>query len=382
MVNELDKSDVAGFVSFEDIQVNGENCYYENEDYQLILRSFSSLRDVVNIKDPLNLTYEATETISMAGYDKALRKCGEYEDSFTPMYYFIEDITVFWNDVDDAFFPNRSQFSISDIMGKKFWMVSFRFDQKEPQRVCLFLEQSFSLNSDSENSEPTVTPEPDANEEDTSDDDSGDDQESSTGPPTNNTFPEAAEEGEKEEDEKESSGSCFPSDVTVHLSNGLIKRMDQVDLHDEIQVGVNEFSPVFTFTHREYNSYHQFTSLLTRSGKELIATSSHIIYLGDGRMIAVRHVQVGDSVILDNGTSDNVVAVRKSLRKGLFNPQTLHGDIIVNEVRASTYTESVRPSAAHGMLTVLRMVYRFVGWTWSGFQSGAPSSMEAWLPHS
>ncbi len=53
-----------------------------------------------------------------------------------------------------------------------------------------------------------------------------------------------------------------------------------------------------------------------------------------------------------------VVAVSPEVATGLYNPQTLSGDIVVNGIRASTYTAAIAPSLAHVALWPVRMMYR------------------------
>jgi hypothetical protein len=55
-------------------------------------------------------------------------------------------------------------------------------------------------------------------------------------------------------------------------------------------------------------------------------------------------------------------------KAGLFNPNTLHGDVVVNGVLTSTYTDSLAPSLWHAALWPLRGIYlagaSFTGGNW------------------
>jgi hypothetical protein len=42
--------------------------------------------------------------------------------------------------------------------------------------------------------------------------------------------------------------------------------------------------------------------------------------------------------------------------EGLYNPHTMHGDIVVDGVHTSTYTDSVAPALAHALLWPVRML--------------------------
>lgn len=53
-----------------------------------------------------------------------------------------------------------------------------------------------------------------------------------------------------------------------------------------------------------------------------------------------------------------VVAVEPIWRVGMYNPQTRHGDIVVNGFVVSTYTEAVRtPTIAHALMTPVRFCF-------------------------
>lgn len=165
---------------------------------------------------------------------------------------------------------------------------------------------------------------------------------------------------ESPEDENDGASVCFPGDAEVQLASGLVKRMSSLAIGDRVAVGGGKYSEVFMFTHRDSNIRMTFYELITSTGAKLQLTGSHYLYVNDRSMVA-RAVRVGDLVELEDGSSTTVVNVRKVTNQGLYNPQTVHGDIIVGGIRASTYTESVHPAAAHSLLVPLRMVFRTLG---------------------
>ena len=63
-------------------------------------------------------------------------------------------------------------------------------------------------------------------------------------------------------------------------------------------------------------------------------------------------------MVEQNGVQAAVVAVNLEAATGLYNPQTLSGDIVVNGIKASTYTAAIAPSLAHAALWPVRMMYR------------------------
>lgn len=150
---------------------------------------------------------------------------------------------------------------------------------------------------------------------------------------------------------------CFPSDATVRLSDGSAVPISSLSIGDKVQVGPNEYSEVFMFTHKLDNVKSSFVNLKMRSGESLTLTSGHYLYAND-KLVMAGSVRVADRLSLGNGGTRIVASARHVHRSGLHNPQTLHGDIVVDGFRTSTYTVTVRPPVAHGLLSPVRLLYR------------------------
>ena len=163
-------------------------------------------------------------------------------------------------------------------------------------------------------------------------------------------------------DDEASNPVCFPGSATVELESGLQTDMSHLQVGDSVQVGTGVFSPVFAFTHRTEDVWSQFVRVGTDTGHELLLTASHYLYV-DGDVLAPAHTVVpGQLVQLGNGTLARVKTVGRQSAQGLYNPQTIHGDIVVNGVRASTYTTAVPLCTAHSALWPLRLFYERFGW--------------------
>jgi hypothetical protein len=165
-----------------------------------------------------------------------------------------------------------------------------------------------------------------------------------------------------------SDSACFPADATVELEDGSLVRMDAVAIGDVVKVGAGGFSRVFMFTHRMAHSANTFVSLETASGASLSLTKGHYIF-ADGALVAASEVAVGSELTLGNGEVSAVVAVGSTNGEGLFNPQTVDGNIVVNGVLASTYTTAVEPSLAHAILAPFRLFTNF-GLQFTALESG------------
>lgn len=163
---------------------------------------------------------------------------------------------------------------------------------------------------------------------------------------------------------------CFPASATVELADGSVKRMDAVRLGDRVRVGANTFSDVFMFTHKMAEVEHAFVTLTASTGAKLSLTEGHFMYVNGG--LAPAHtVRKGDAVELADGSCATVSKVETTLGQGLYNPQTEHGDIVVDGFRASTYTTAVNPGAAHALLAPFRSVYESLGLSSTHFDAGA-----------
>lgn len=158
---------------------------------------------------------------------------------------------------------------------------------------------------------------------------------------------------EEENTEKKESGSCFPGDATVELASGAVARMDEVAVGDVVKVGSGELSRVFMFTHKSAGVESDFIALETATGARVVLTNGHYIY-ANGELIAAGAVRAGDVLALAEGGESRVVTGSVIRGRGLYNPQTLHGDVAVNGVVASTYTTAVEPALAHAVLAPLR----------------------------
>lgn len=152
--------------------------------------------------------------------------------------------------------------------------------------------------------------------------------------------------------------ACFPSDALVTVPSG-VKRISEVEIGDRVLVAPGVFSEVVMFTHR--NAEHKGSFIELNTAKTTIQlTTGHFIY-ANGNLIPAKAVRTGDAIVLADGSSATVNTIRTVFNIGLFNPQTAHGDIIVNGVQASTYTTAIEPNTAHTLLAPVRAMLRAGG---------------------
>jgi desert hedgehog len=167
-----------------------------------------------------------------------------------------------------------------------------------------------------------------------------------------------------------SKNACFPASSMVELDSGLHKTMAELEIGDKVRVGAFEYSAVFMFTHRLRNVTSQFIDIRTASGHNLLISPGHHVFVNND-ISPARLIEVGDTVRLAVGET-TVTQTRLVEKVGLYNPQTLHGNILVDGLLATTYTETISPGVAHAVLAPLRVLYSLFGFSSSLLERGVP----------
>lgn len=203
-------------------------------------------------------------------------------------------------------------------------------------------------------------------EEDQQDDDQQDDDEQQQ---DDSTAGGVADQGNNDSSDSNNSTSasdrlseCFPADGWVVLEGGAVRPMEKVKIGDRVLVAVNgenekRFSEVVLFTHRDASARASFVKITTNkdSNNALYVTPGHYLYVNN-KLVAAESVRAGDKVQRIAG-EDVVVSVERVMKDGLYNPQTMHGDIVVNGVLTSTFTTAVHPTIARGLMVPVKAAY-------------------------
>ena len=122
-----------------------------------------------------------------------------------------------------------------------------------------------------------------------------------------------------------------------------------------VHVGNGVYSQIYLFTHQMSEVRAQFIQLTTATAR-LSLTPGHFLYV-NGELKQARSVRVGDLVTLGDGTSAAVLSTSLTWSSGLYNPHTKTGDIVVDGIKTSCYTEAVHPTIAHALLMPIRILY-------------------------
>jgi hypothetical protein len=154
-----------------------------------------------------------------------------------------------------------------------------------------------------------------------------------------------------------SESKCFPAAATVELENGSTKTMAEVQIGDRVLVAAGVYSPVYMFSHRLEAVKTAFVTVEAAGlATPLQLTPDHYLYV-NGELATAATVTVGDAITLRDGARAAVTKVHTTWAQGLYNPHTLHGDIVVNGVTTSTYTQGIAPALAHAALWPVRALY-------------------------
>lgn len=165
-------------------------------------------------------------------------------------------------------------------------------------------------------------------------------------------------------------GTCFPGNGKVEVQGKGVVTMDILEVGDYVRVNENTFSEVLLFTHRDINTNNQFlrisAGISTGQNVTLTVSPGHYIYVND-MLQPARNTKTGDTVTLMTGEKSEIENVEEVCARGLYNPQTAHGDIVVNDVVSSTFTTAVRPPVAKLLMIPVKLMrsigFSFTGWS-------------------
>lgn len=154
----------------------------------------------------------------------------------------------------------------------------------------------------------------------------------------------------------DNSRSCFPAAAVIHMPDGSDRPLHALRAGDAIRATTAAadpvHSPVYFFSHKIESGRFEFVRVESDRGHVLTLSERHYVYSG-GRRVVAGALREGDALETLDGPAA-VVAVGRVVAEGLIAPHTMHGDLIVNRVRTSSYTAAVHPYVAHFALAPVR----------------------------
>lgn len=164
---------------------------------------------------------------------------------------------------------------------------------------------------------------------------------------------------------------CFPAAATVDVVGRGRVAMADLRVGDVVAVGGGRSpSPVYAFSHADAAAVSTFVSLTTAAGAgnaagggsaaagtppaTLRLSPGHYLPV-NGRLAAAKTVVVGDILAAGPaGEPVTVTSVEQVVGRGLFNPHTVAGGVLVDGIHTSCYTTAVHPLVASALLAPAR----------------------------
>jgi hypothetical protein len=154
---------------------------------------------------------------------------------------------------------------------------------------------------------------------------------------------------------------CFPASSTVRVDDGSEDgkktQMSNLKIGDKVlsvepSTGATIYSDVYFFGHRDSETVSNFYTVTTDSGNYLQLSPDHYMYVSENgcndsiataTTLSPNFVKVGMGAWIhtpEGMKCSLIVEISQSEEKGLYNPQTLTGSILVNDIYASSYSSN------------------------------------------
>lgn len=167
------------------------------------------------------------------------------------------------------------------------------------------------------------------------------------------------------------SSSCFPGSSHVQLKDGTLKRLEDVEIDDDVIVGQNRTSePLLTFIHAKREGLFTFLAMKIKSAvseksSTLYVSPNHLIFDFDSKQARFASTfHTGDRVeYIDQDTivPGEVVAIGLTKKEGFYAPLTSSGKIVIDNVVASNYATVSNHELAHKTMVLYRWMLELFG---------------------
>jgi len=165
--------------------------------------------------------------------------------------------------------------------------------------------------------------------------------------------------------------ACFPADASVQLSSGQSITMEQLQVGDSVLTQDGTFSEVYVMSHANPDVVGEFVSIKLANQQRLDATAKHFVFVspkcdGSVQQVYASSVKEGMCMFTRYGETGEqlqpVEEVSVSEKRGIYNPFTLSGSIVVNGVVASSHSDWFLDEIAekYGWTTMLPDIYQAV----------------------
>lgn len=180
---------------------------------------------------------------------------------------------------------------------------------------------------------------------------------------TESPEPDVSAEAEASTKPGTSADACFPASARVETRDGRLVRMDEVSVGDVVRDGYG-YSKILMLTHADAEAESEFIQVATEDAV-IVLSAGHYLPV-NGSLQTAGGVKKGDEIRVcerEKCVERKVGRVEKIREKGLYNPQTGSGRVLVfwrgEGVVTSCYTQSVRVVVASLLLAPLRFLDGF-----------------------
>ncbi|TKR81366.1 hypothetical protein L596_015246 [Steinernema carpocapsae] len=156
---------------------------------------------------------------------------------------------------------------------------------------------------------------------------------------------------------------CFSGDSLVDTPSGPVAMRDlkKGDSVLSMENSMATYSPVVMFLHRIENEPALFLALNSSNGAALKLTPEHLIYkskCGKSKfeLTAAKNVQVGDCLFTKGNNMVEVESLEEVEEMGYYAPLTSTGDIFVEGVLCSCYSNSNLKFVLDGLFSMMRTI--------------------------
>mmetsp|Transcript_9231 Transcript_9231/g.15352 ORF Transcript_9231/g.15352 Transcript_9231/m.15352 type:complete len:683 (-) Transcript_9231:123-2171(-) len=165
--------------------------------------------------------------------------------------------------------------------------------------------------------------------------------------------------------------TCFSGENSVELENGSSIQMKDLSIGDLVKTADGTYESIYTFGHYEHNAEANYVQIFAKSlDQPLELSAEHLVFVrGKDVPAPAGSLAVGDSLLLSNGNSAEIVNMKQVIRRGAYAPFTASGSIVVNHVVASNYI-----AFETGAYVTIGSV-QFVSYQWFSHLTQAPRRM-------
>jgi hypothetical protein len=363
---------------FSDLLVNGDVCNASTTAQSATV--FEGVAQSAN-----GTPVEVAEMFFLRGTDNSPRRCRAYDADNPAFYYFTDNLPLFRERMEEENLLPRGSAALRAANKSRVYMLSRQFSRSDgsvvDDVVCTF--------------QAAATPQPRGGKD--------------------------GKTADRSDKGKDGGSACFPATATVRVAVAgggggphrndaaapagstrfVAKRVDALQIGEAVSVGGGREAPVsvsevFFFSHRDATTEAPFVvidteavsseaALFARGGErcgasaaggldrlcaaDVVASSTsitlspdHYIWTRPRGLLRASEVRpLADGLVREDGSAAQVVAVKRTVARGLYAPHTLTGTLCVDGFLVSAYTAAVPPAVAHAILAPLRFMYVSLG---------------------